>query len=279
MLIDGLLKIIESCLPLSTAIEGDKVGLQIQSGKTEVKNILITLEITKEVIVEAKENNIDCIITYHPLIYNPITCITESNRVGYLVRKLIQNSIAVVSVHTTFDTYFEGTSRILSNKLGLEFKSFLIENEKVLRSGLGVISYSEKPLKPDDFINRLYNLCNSPITYCTGKVEQLRWIGIVGGSGSEFIERAIEEGCDAFVCSDISYHKFHQSKGRIWLINVGHYEMEQFVPEGLYNLFQSKLGNEDFSSLRISRVITNPVNYFPNNELIDKQKEYLLKIK
>lgn len=278
MLIDELLKIINTYLPRRTAIEGDKIGLQIQSGKTEVYNILITLEITDKIINEALDNKIDCIITFHPLIYNPLENITESNRVGFLTTKLIQNSIAVISVHTTFDAYIEGTSKIFCDALGLDFSSFLVENKDLQGYGIGVISYSKEPIKAIDFIENIQNVCYSPIKYCLGKTDNIQKIGIVGGSGSNYIEIAIENNCDAYVCSDITYHKFHLAKGRIWLIDVGHYEMEQFVPLGLFRLLNTKLKGLDINSVKISRTITNPINYYPDNDYIKKQEEFLLNI-
>lgn len=278
MLIDELLKIIDTYLPLRTAIEGDKIGLQIQSGKTEVYNILITLEITEKVINEALNNKIDCIITFHPLIYNPLDNITDSNRVGFLTTKLIQNSIAVISVHTTFDAYIEGTSKILSDSLGLDFSSFLVDNPDIQGCGIGAISYSKEPLKAIDFIENIQNICFSPIKYCSGKSEYIKKIGIVAGSGSNFIGTAIEKNCDAYICSDITYHKFHLAKGRIWLIDVGHYEMEQFVPLGLFRLLKTKLKGLDIDSFIMSKTITNPINYYPNNDYIHKQQEFLLNI-
>ena len=63
MRIEKLRKTIENVLPKVTAMEGDKIGLQIQSGRKNINNILVTIEINEQVIDEAVKQKSDCIIT------------------------------------------------------------------------------------------------------------------------------------------------------------------------------------------------------------------------
>src|SRR3989339_1452082 len=100
MRLDSLLNKINNILPQDSGIEGDRLGLQIQSGRNNVSNILITMEVDKNVINEAIKLKCDCIITFHPLIYNPLLKIHDNDRVGYLTSELIKNSIALISIHT-----------------------------------------------------------------------------------------------------------------------------------------------------------------------------------
>ncbi|MFA6572120.1 MAG: Nif3-like dinuclear metal center hexameric protein [Bacteroidota bacterium] len=278
MRIERLLKTIEEILPRETAIEGDRIGLQIQSGRNEIQNLLFTIEVDDKVIEEAVKLKCDCIITFHPLIFFPLTSIQDTDRVGKLTTKLISNSISLISIHTNFDSYSKGTSRIFANLLGLETKRFLIPDKSVSGRGMGVIACPKNSLKLDDLISRLHSICNAPIRYTIGKKsDKIESVAIVGGSGTAFFEDAISAGVDAFITADISYHTFHRAKGRLTLIDAGHYEMEQFVPLGLMNLLKENLKDSEINSYKLSKQLTNPVLYYPyTDKYSTKQKDYLL---
>lgn len=274
MKINELLQVIENTLPKETAIEGDRLGLQVQSGRNEVSNLLITMELTDNVIDEALKLHIDCIISFHPLIYRPLTEIIEIERVGRLVSKLIKNEIAFVSIHTTFDAHSEGTSKIIANLLGFRFVDYLIPNKLYTNSGIGVICECETPLDEISLVKLVSDKLFTPVKYTSGKKSiNIQRIGIVGGSGSSFINNALNANLDAFITADVSYHTFHMVQGRLLLIDPGHYEMEQFVAGGIAKLLANKL--PDDVKINISSTHTNPINYFPDNGWKNLQIEYL----
>lgn len=278
MKIEQLHEFIENLLPKETAVLGDRIGLQIQSGRTEIRKLLITMELNDEVAREANFKNCDCIITFHPLIYKPLTQILDDNRVGRITTKLILSKIALFSVHTTFDAYFEGTSKILSDKIGLNFESFLIPDNKIPNSGIGIISKTTEPITPVQLLESLRSVTNSPSRFCNGNPGKLiERVAIIGGSGSSYIDNAIEANVDAFITADISYHTFHKCSGEMMLIDPGHYEMEQFVSFGLMKLLKENSKNFDIDDIIVSEIMTNPVLYYPDSEdYLIKQKNYLV---
>jgi len=151
--INLLLNIIEKFLPRETAMEGDRIGLQVQAGNAEASNILISMELNDAVVEEAASLNADCIITFHPLIFHPLTQITETERVGRLLSFLIRKNISLISMHTNFDAYIYGTSRILCNKLDLEYKSFLVPDTKHEEHGMGVVCEPADKMSLEDLLN------------------------------------------------------------------------------------------------------------------------------
>lgn len=266
MLIDDLLKKIDLKLPARSAIEGDRIGLQIQSGSGEITKIIVTLELNEEVVEEAAHKDCECIITFHPLIYTPLLNITNDNRVGILTQKLIKHNLTLISIHTNFDSFIEGTSKILANKLGFITDGFLMPNESILECGMGVIAHSVMPLKETELLEKVSSICKSPLRWTPGKSKEITKLAIVGGSGFSFIENVIESKVDAFITADISYHKFHEVYGKLMLIDPGHYEMEQFVPEALASLIRDILSTEEIDSVIISETVTNPVKYYPDTD-------------
>ena len=245
MRLDSLLNKINDILPQDSGIEGDRLGLQIQSGRDNVSNILVTMEVDKKVIQEAIKFKCDCIITFHPLIYNPLLKIQDDDRVGYLTSTLIKNSIALISIHTTFDAFSEGTSKIFADCLGFKFEEFLIKSNLYDERGMGVIASVSKPIGINILLKRIHTICNSPVKYSSFKNnKKIRKIAIVGGSGSGFINDALASGVDAFITADISYHHYHHVNENLILIDPGHYEMEQFVSNGIAKLLKKYLQNE-----------------------------------
>lgn len=66
-----VIKYLESKYPKELAYDWDNVGLQVGSLNRKVKTILVTLDVTKEVVNEAIEKKVDLLISHHPLIFKP----------------------------------------------------------------------------------------------------------------------------------------------------------------------------------------------------------------
>lgn len=277
MRIEKLLFQINNLLPPETSIKGDRIGLQIQNDRTELRRILTTLEITGDVLDEAHKLQIDTIVTFHPLIYHPLTEITSNDRISSLTKRIIREDINVISVHTNFDAFINGTSYLLAEKLGLVNLDFLEQSDLKENSGMGCVGDTETALFQDELLEKVSLICSSPLRYNEIPYEKkINKIAIVGGSGSSFIQEAIVSGADAFITADVSYHNFHSVNGKIMLIDPGHYEMEQFVPAAMAELLRKNLDLSDIESIGVSSQLTNPVRYFPDkNFYLQKQKEII----
>jgi len=267
MLLEKLLNIINDNFPAASAMDDDKIGLQVRAGRKKIEKMLVALELNDAVLKEAGKLKCDCIITFHPLIYNPLNNLNEYDRVSALCSELIKNSISLISIHTNFDAFPEGTSYILAKKLGLTVTGFLKDNDSIQNRGMGVVAKAKTKLSSDDLLKRIYKVCKSPIRFSTAKnVKTIEKIAIVGGSGTSFLNDALNSGADAFITADITYHRFHEVNEKMMLIDPGHYEMEQFVPEGIFNFFKKNMDKNDYSAIYLSKTVTNPLKYYPGTE-------------
>ncbi|MGL4607193.1 MAG: Nif3-like dinuclear metal center hexameric protein [Eubacteriaceae bacterium] len=113
-------KLIEYIAPKSLAEEWDNVGLQLGSQSRDVNSILLTLDITTEVIEEAILKGVDLIIAHHPFIFKGIKNILSDSQMGMNIEKLIKNNIAVYIAHTNLDKSDMGLNTFLAQKLGLK---------------------------------------------------------------------------------------------------------------------------------------------------------------
>ena len=110
---------IEEIAPLKLAQQWDNVGLLVGDSKKDVKNILLTIDITSEVVAEAKKLKTDLIISYHPVIWDGLKKITAEGAEN-AVYNLIQQGIAVFSMHTALDAAAGGVNDGLAEIVGIK---------------------------------------------------------------------------------------------------------------------------------------------------------------
>jgi dinuclear metal center YbgI/SA1388 family protein len=115
MKIKDIAEKIEKIVPLKLAQDWDNVGLLIGDPQRNVKNIMLTIDITKDVLTEAKRLRTDLIISYHPVIWDGLKKINRNN----IVYDLIQASIAVFSIHTALDAVCGGVNDGLAEIIGI----------------------------------------------------------------------------------------------------------------------------------------------------------------
>ena len=87
---------------------------------TEVETVLVALDPLPDVIAEAVELGAQCIVTHHPLFFDPPRAINETTLAGRSVLELIEHGIAAVNLHTNLDCAPGGVNDALAAKLELD---------------------------------------------------------------------------------------------------------------------------------------------------------------
>ena len=128
------------------------------------------------------------------------------------------------------------------------------------QAGEGMIGELNKPMGVTDFLKHIKKItgCRS-IRHSELTSKVIKKVAVCGGSGSYLIKDAISAGADMFITSDLKYHQFYETEGKIIISDIGHYESEQFVKDILVELL-----NKNFPTFAIlvSREDKNPVHYF-----------------
>ena len=117
MRIRCILDAIESFAPRAIQEGYDNSGIQAGDAAKECTGVLLTLDITEEVVNEAIECNYNLIISHHPLLFNGIKQITPSNPTGRILIKAINAGICLYSSHTALDNAEFGVSYRMAKKL------------------------------------------------------------------------------------------------------------------------------------------------------------------
>lgn len=115
-----LIRWMEAYANPNLAIENDRIGLLIGSANAEVEGVLVTLDVTEEVVDEAIAKGTNWIIGHHAIIYQPLKQIRTDSPTGRLLQKCIKHDIQVYIAHTNLDAAEDGVNDVLAEKLNLQ---------------------------------------------------------------------------------------------------------------------------------------------------------------
>jgi len=364
MKLQEIVKVLENFAPPSLQESYDNSGLLVGDPGLMVSGVLITLDVTEEVLQEAKARGCNLVISHHPLIFKGLKRLTGRGMVERLVMRAIRDDIALYAAHTNLDSVEKGVSATLARRLGLlntrilsprkgllrklvtfcpgshaeqvkaalfsagaghigkyDCCSFSSVGEGTFRAGEGAnpfvgepnslhheaeirietfypgyaepeilralktahpyeeVAYDLYPLEnihhhlgfgmygelkeAVDALDFMAFLKERTQTGCIRHTEllgkKIRKVALCGGSGSFLISEAIASGADVFITGDVKYHDFFEAENRLVIMDIGHYESEQFAKVLLLEQIQEKFPT--FASF-ISGVDTNPVHYF-----------------
>jgi len=110
---------IEEMYPPSLAQDWDNVGLLVGDPQKNIKNILLTIDVTKNVVDEAKRLKTDLIVSYHPVIWDGLKKVIAEGPTR-VVYELIRSGIAVFSIHTALDSALGGVNDALAEIVGIK---------------------------------------------------------------------------------------------------------------------------------------------------------------
>ena len=168
-----------------------------------------------------------------------------------------------VKVEVIYPSYLQ--SKVVSAMLKVHpyeepaFDIYKLEN-RWNSVGLGAIGELETEISEEELLAKVkqnFNVGNIRHSAPTGR--KVRRIAVCGGSGASFIRTAIASKADAYITADIKYHDWVLAEGKILLLDIGHYESEQFTKEIFYDIVVKK--NNNFATY-FSDINTNPINNY-----------------
>ncbi|XP_056637825.1 NIF3-like protein 1 isoform X2 [Diorhabda carinulata] len=119
--LSDVIKQLEKIAPLNLAEPWDNVGLLVEpSIGALVNTVLLTIDLTEDIVDEAIENKSRLIISYHPNIFKPLKCVSQKHWKERIITKCIKNDIAVFSPHTSWDTMSNGINDWLASAFNVE---------------------------------------------------------------------------------------------------------------------------------------------------------------
>lgn len=132
MRIKDVISEIENYAPPALQESYDNSGIQVGDVNIPVRGILISLDITEEVVDEAIELECNLIITHHPLLFKGLKSLTGSNYIERSVIKACRHDIVIYAAHTNLDNTFGGVSHEIARRLGLQNIRTLVPQKNAL---------------------------------------------------------------------------------------------------------------------------------------------------
>jgi len=110
----------EAIAPTWLAADWDNVGLLVGSGDWPANRLLLTIDLTPDVAMEAIRKKTDVVIAYHPPIFRAIKSMRPNlvDQEG-IAAEMLSRRIAVYSPHTALDSAEEGTNVTLARLAGV----------------------------------------------------------------------------------------------------------------------------------------------------------------
>ena len=144
MKVKNLLNNLDKIAPFFLQESFDNSGIQFADLDAPITKILLSLDVTQDVLDEALENKTNLIITHHPLLFSPLKQITKQK--NPLLFKIITNKINLLAMHTNYDLAENGLNDYVANLLGIKKISPLqSSSEKVFKFAVYVpVQHADK---------------------------------------------------------------------------------------------------------------------------------------
>lgn len=199
--------------PWDTAEPWDNCGVIVNMGQT-VTGVLCALDITHEVIDEAKAYGCNVIFAHHPVIFKPVKCLSEQE----VFVRLAREGISAVCAHTNLDKAENGVSHTLAECVGLSDISCA---EGFLYTGV-----LPQEMKMAEFAAKAGQCLGASVQYtCAEKI--VKRIAVVSGAGGDFFREAAAAGCDCLLTGEASHHEALDAQQMgLALAAAGHCETE-----------------------------------------------------
>lgn len=192
--------------PLELQLEFDNSGFLIGRADAPVEKALLSLDVTAEVAEEAIGRGAQLIVSHHPVVWDAMKHITDCTPGNEKLIRLLENGIAVISMHTNLDMAEGGVNDVLISLLGAK-------NEGVFDAeGCGRKGSFEKPMPLDSFLAICKKKLNTNGLRYHDAGRPVEHIAVLGGSGGGNLIGAWEAGCDTYVTADVKYSVFLQAR-------------------------------------------------------------------
>ncbi len=253
MTIKELYEYLEEKMPRSLMEAWDNDGMMCcTDSNSEVKRALVSLDVTEEIVDYAIDRGFDLIISHHPLIFRPISSVTDSGNISRKLIKLIESGVAVFSFHSRADKANGGVNDILCDLLGI------FNAEKFGDGDLGRVGYLDEEITLEDFVYRTKQTLGSDMVRYSDGMNTVKKVAVVGGDGKDFVKAAIEAGADTYLSGRISYNMMVEAAEMgINLVEAGHYYTEQPVTD----FFQELLIDFD-PDMYVEIAVSNPIKMY-----------------
>jgi dinuclear metal center YbgI/SA1388 family protein len=240
---------LESIAPSALAAEWDNVGLLVGDRAQKVERVMTCLTVTPDVAREVVREQVDLVVTHHPLPFKPLKRLTADDPTGRILLDLIRAGVAIYSPHTAFDSAAAGINQQLAEGLGLvEIQPLEPAAEMPALVGSGRWGTLAGGQTLGQLASRLKQFLKTSSVGTVGDPTMpVSRVAVGCGSAGEFLDVAICKGCQVLVTGETRLHTCYDAAARgVGLLLAGHYASERFGVERLAEVVAA-----EFPALRV----------------------------
>ena len=120
MIVRDIIAVVDRLAPFDLAEPWDTVGLQVGSPDAPVTAVLVALEADGDALDAAERLGCQVVLAHHPLLFTPLSQLTDESVIGALALRAARDGIAVLIAHTNLDKARGGLGDVFAAMLGLE---------------------------------------------------------------------------------------------------------------------------------------------------------------
>ncbi|AUV83107.1 Nif3-like dinuclear metal center hexameric protein [Salinigranum rubrum] len=216
-------------------IDASANGLQVGSGGREVEHVAVAVDAATATIDEATEAGADVLVTHHGLSWGGIERVT--GRAYDRIARLVDAETALYVSHLPLDGHQQlGNAAGVAEFLGLTERApfATLGGEPIGQRGQLSTPRSPRSLKEE--LDELPQGGEETRLLSFGP-EEVEEVGIVTGSGADFLDDAVAAGVDTLVTGEGKQQVYHQAReSGVNVLLAGHYATETFGVRALASL-------------------------------------------
>ena len=246
---------LNSIAPVEMKMDFDNVGLLVGRAGADASKILVSLDVTHDVITEALDTGVGLIVSHHPMFFS-LTSVADTDTTGAKIVRLVEGGVSVICMHTNLDAARGGVNDALAQAAGIagdgRGEAELLSPAGTLATGeaysYGRVGVLQEPCDLREYLAMLKkSLATNGLRYHDAGKKVCK-VAVVGGSGGGELAHAYAQGCDTFVTADVKYDVFLEAKELgINLIDGDHFCTENLVTGVLVEKLREKFPKSEVS--------------------------------
>lgn len=233
-LLSEILSTTEALWPAALAEDWDAPGLICGSTTQNVTKVMLTVDVTSEVVDAALEAGVNLLIAHHPFIMRGVTALSEATSKGATLAKAIRADLAIYAAHTNADVVIDGVSDVLAKRLGIRQAISLSDPSSEVGIGrVGELADSTTLGEFAKLVARTLPATATGVRVAGDYNQTVKRVAVCGGAGDSMLPAAVAANADVYLTADLRHHVSQDAReaallrdGTPALIDVSHWSSE-----------------------------------------------------
>lgn len=215
--------------PASLAGDWDNVGWMMGDPDAPLAGVLVSLDLTQDILNQAVSLGVNLVVTHHPPIFPSLRSVTADTWEGRLAGRCWREGLAVFSAHTNFDAAPGGLADELANRLGLIGTQPFPEPGMPGPVGLARVGSLPEAMTPEAFCASLSRCLPHAFLRLVGEApNQVTRVAVQNGAYErELLPSLARVPPDVLVTGDVRHHDaLALSEAGLFAVDAGHQATE-----------------------------------------------------